>query len=319
MTFLFLCDAVRGAVFAENFTKLLPDVSFAMTADAVAPEDVRFIMTWNPPPDLHRYPNLQAVFCIGAGVDQFAGSVMPMGVKLVRMVDESITRMVAEYVAMAVLALHRNLHHYIDHQRRHLWMEVKPQVQAAARRVSVMGTGVLGQAALDKLKVFGFDLSGWNRSQHSIEGVSCYNGTDGLREMLARTDILVCLLPLNTGTAGILNDNLFAALPEGASLVHAGRGRQLDADALLSSLASGRLSGAFLDVTDPEPLPSDHRLWAHPRVVITPHVAAITQADSAALTTVNNIKQLLSGKDPIGTVDPSELSVGDFPTARSTR
>ncbi len=311
MIFLFLCDAVRGAVFAKTFSKLLPHISFAISADAVAAEDVRFIMAWNPPPHLHRYPNLQAVFCIGAGVDQFAGTTISVGVKLVRMVDESITRMVAEYVAMAVLALHRNLHHYIEHQRRHHWQEITPQGQAAERRVSIMGTGVLGQAAFERLKVFGFDLSGWNRSQHSIEGVSCYKGADGLREMLARTDILVCLLPLNAGTTGILNGELFAALPDGACLVHAGRGRQLDADALLSSLDSGRLSGAFLDVTEPEPLPSDHGLWAHPRVVITPHVAAITQADSAALTTVNNIKQLLSGRDPIGIVDPSELSVGD--------
>jgi glyoxylate/hydroxypyruvate reductase A len=318
MTFLFLCDAVRGAVFAKTFSKLVPKVSFAMAADEVDPEDVRFIMTWNPPLDLHRYTNLQAVFCIGAGVDQFAGTVMPAGVKLVRMVDDGITRMVAEYVAMAVLALHRNLHHYIDHQRRQCWREITPQVQAGERRISLMGTGVLGQAALEKLKTFGFYLAGWNRSHRSIDGVRCYTGADGLYEMLALTDILVCLLPLNASTAGILNGDVFSALPDGACLVHAGRGRQLDADALLSSLDSGQLSGAFLDVTDPEPLPSDHRLWAHPRVVITPHVAAITQADSAALTTVNNIKQLLSGRDPIGIVDPSELSVSAFPTSPRT-
>jgi len=308
MVFLFLCDAERGAVFASAFAEHLPDVQYSMDAGSVDPSDVRFIMTWAAPPDLQRYANLQAVFCIGAGIDQFAGIPMPPGVRLVRMIDESITRMVVEYVVMAVLSLHRNLHRYIDHQRRHAWMEITPQVQAAQRRVSVLGLGVLGQAALQQLQSFAFDLAGWSRSQRSIDGVACYSGTEGLGRMLARTDILVCLLPLNTETNGIMNADFFAALPAGACLVHAGRGRQLDADALIAALDAGQLSGAFLDVTTPEPLPADHPLWAHPLVVITPHVAAVTQADSAALTTVDNVKRLLAGRDLPGVVDPAELS-----------
>nr|KPN23707.1 hydroxyacid dehydrogenase [Rhizobium brockwellii] len=262
MVFLFLCDAERGAVFAKAFAEHLSDVRFSMEAASVAPDNVRYIMTWKPPEDLERYPNLDAVFCIGAGVDQFANASLPSKVKLIRMVDESITRMVVEYVMMAVLCLHRNLHVYIDQQRRHVWHEVIPQPQSADRRVSVLGMGVLGEAALSKLQGFGFKLSGWSRSQRSIDGVACFSGEDGLRDMVANTDILVCLLPLTPETTGILNKELFALLPLGASLVHAGRGRQLDCDALMSALDSGHLSGAFLDVVDPEPLNSDHPLWA---------------------------------------------------------
>jgi glyoxylate/hydroxypyruvate reductase A len=307
MVFLFLCDAERGAVFERAFTKYLPEVRFSMDATTVDTDDVRYIMTWKPPEDLVHYPNLEAVFCIGAGVDQFVNASLPAGTKLIRMVDESITRMVVEYVLMAVLSLHRNLHVYIDHQRRRVWREVIPQPQSADRRVSVLGMGVLGEAALAKLKGFGFKLSGWSRSPRSIDGVVCFSGVDGLREMVANTDILVCLLPLTPETAGILSAELFGLLPRGATFVHAGRGRQLDADALISALDRGHLSGAVLDVVDPEPLPSDHPLWAHPKVVITPHIAAITQPESAAMTTIENLRRLQAGLEPAGLVDRADL------------
>lgn len=307
MAFLFLCDAERGSVFAKTFAEHLPEMQFAMQPDAIAPEDVRFIMTWKAPSDLCRYANLEAVFCIGAGVDQFAGAQIPDGVKLIRMVDESITRMVVEYVTMAVLSLHRNLHIYVDQQRRCTWHEIVPQPQSTDRRVSVLGMGVLGQAALLKLQNFGFQLSGWNRSARSIAGVNCYSGYEGLDAMLAQTDILICLLPLTEETTGILGHELFQKLPRGACLVQAGRGRQLDPEALIASLDSGHLSGAFLDVTDPEPLPPSNRLWSHPKIIITPHVAAMTQPQSAAMTTVRNLNLLESGGTPEGLVDPSEI------------
>lgn len=304
MTFLILSFPERVEVFRRVFARDLPHVKFASSTEEVDPAEVKYLMTWVFPDNLQElYPNLEIVFSVGAGIDQVVNTPIPPGTRLVRMIDSGLTSLMRDYVVMSVLALHRRLPAYIDQQRRKEWKNL-PFTWSDQRRVSVLGLGELGLASLNALRPFGFQLAGWSRSEKAIEGIRCHHGADGLRAMLAETDILICLVPLTPETRHILNADLFAQLPQGASLVQVGRGGHMDQDALLAALDSGHLEAAFVDVTDPEPLPADHPLWSHPKVVLTPHVAAHTRADTAAEATVTNIRRIEAGLDPFGLVDP---------------
>lgn len=303
MTFLYKANPARGAEWGRHFAALAPDTPFHLWPDIPDPAAVRYLATWVPPDDIAgTFPNLELVFSVGAGVDQFDFSKVPDHVPLVRMLEPNIAESMVEYVSLAVLALHRDLPRFLSQQRHEVWQEI--QITAAARRrIGVMGLGQLGQAVLGRLRAFGFPLAGWNRSARAIDGVDCYAGADSLPAFLARTDILVCLLPLTDETRGILNARLFSALPAGAMLVNVGRGGHLVQDDLLAALAVGRLSAAMLDVTDPEPLPSGHPFWQHEKIILTPHIASMTHPETAVRFVLDIIARRRRGEALPGLVD----------------
>jgi len=293
---LYKSDAARGRAWAAYFAEHAPDITFHVWPDHGDLTQVEYLIAWQAPPDLlAALPNLKVLFSSGAGVDHVDFSAIPPHVQIARMVEPGIIDGMVEYVTMAVLALHRDLFDYLSDQVTGSWkpLEVPP---ASARRVGVMGLGVLGRAVLDRLATFGFRLRGWNRSARELPGVTCYAGAEALGSFLAECDVLICLLPLTAETRGMLDAKVFDALPRGASVINVGRGGHLDSPALLGALDSGHLSRAILDVTEPEPLPSDHPFWRHPRVFVTPHVASMTQPQTAAPILLANLRRHQRGE-----------------------
>ncbi|MGN6665486.1 MAG: 2-hydroxyacid dehydrogenase [Trinickia sp.] len=303
MCFLYKADPARGAIWAKLFAERAPDLPFRIWPDIGDPSRIRYLAAWQPPEDTaSTLPNLEVLFSVGAGIDQFDLSGLPAHIPVVRMIEPGIVEGMVEYVTHAVLSIHRDMFDYADQQRNAQWREL-PVRPASSYRVGVLGLGMLGTAVIERLRLFGYACAGWSRSAHRIEGVDCYAGQAELDVFLARTDILICLLPLTDTTRNMLDARLLGKLPRGASLIQTGRGAQLVQDDLLHLLEDGHLRYALLDVTTPEPLPADHPFWQHPRVRITPHIASATRPETAVESVLENVRRHRLGMPMIGQVD----------------
>ena len=264
------------------------------------PADIEYVCAWNAPPGLlARFPNLKVIFSLGAGVDHLTRDPQLPGVPIVRIVDQDLTARMTEYVVLHVLLHHRRLRLYGEQQRQRTWYE-HPQPAAREVAVGILGMGVLGCDAAEVLIRIGFQVAGFSRTPKQIPNVQVYSGRAQFDAFLARSEILVCLLPHTAATEGMLNLSLFRKLKRdgalrGAYLINAGRGKlQVDAD-ILAALEAGTLAGASLDVFPTEPLPPDNPLWAHPNVVITPHNAAVSDPKALANNVLGQIERFERG------------------------
>ena len=242
------------------------------------PDDVAYACVWNPPHGLLAgFPNLKAIINLGAGVDHLLSDPTLPHVPVARVAHADLTTRVTEYVVLHVLMYHRRQRLYDAQQRERLW-RAHDQPAASEVAVGVMGLGVIGSNVADALGRLGFKTAGWSRTAKNLPGVETFHGKSGLDAFLARTEILICLLPQTRDTEGILNLALFRKLKRGgaaggAFLINAGRGPlQIDAD-IVTALDDGTLAGCTLDVFPQEPLPPESPLWRHPKATITPHNA----------------------------------------------
>ena len=281
-----------------SLRRLLPDIEFRCAPDLGDPAEIDVALVWRPAPGwLAGLPNLRLILSQGAGVDHIlADPLLPRHVPIVRLVDPYMTRSMVEYVTFQVLRLHLKEPDFRRQREQRIWRQLVPP-SARDRRVGILGLGELGTACAEALLALGFDVAGWSRSPKHLPGVVSFSGAEAFDAFLARTEILVCLVPLTPATKGILCQSTFELMPHGAGVINVGRGGHLVEADLLAALESGQIGDAVLDVFETEPLPQDHPFWDHPRIVVTPHVAALTNPTTASEVIAANIRRLQRGED----------------------
>lgn len=308
MTFLIAMGSGDPDPWVRQFAELLPDHQIAKLGDAVDMASVEYAMTWyHPVGSLARFPNLKAIFSMGAGVDHMFRDPDLPSVPMARVVDPDLTNRMSEYIVLHALSIMRQARRYREQQQGRIWLDDDWQPAASDVRIGVMGMGVLGLDAARKLKIMGFQVAGWSKTPKRLDGIETFTDHEDVQAFLARTDILVSLLPLTDETRGLINMRLLKGLARDGrvpapSLINAGRGGlQIETD-ILACLDDGTLYEAVLDVFQTEPLPDASALWKHPRVTITPHNASVSDPLAVGRAIAEQVRRVERGEPLINTV-----------------
>ncbi len=279
------------------------DLDVDLTDDPAGPWTFDYVVyrPGGPVRDFTPFSRLKAVLSLWAGVEKIADDPT-LSVPLCRMVDEGLTRGMAEWVTAHVLRYHVDTDAYVIGQDG-VWRNGVIPPLASERSVGILGLGELGRAVAAMLHGIDFDLRGWSRREQSVPGLAAFSGEEGLEAVLRGSEILVTLLPATPATDNLLDARRLSLLPRGARLINPGRGSLVDDNALIAALDSGRLGHATLDVFREEPLPPEHPFWAHPRVTVTPHVASETRPETASEAIARNVRRGEDGQAFLNVVD----------------
>jgi len=258
------------------------------------------LLTWDlPTEDLRlRAPRLRWIHVIGAGVDHLAPfDWLPPGVALTNNSGVHADKF-ADYAAMALLMLNAGMPRLASAQARALW-RAEFTTPIAGKTVAVIGLGAMGRVVVRVARRLGLRVVGVRRSGRPMRQVSQVYRPAQLADALGAADFVFLAAPLTAATRGMIGAAEFAAMRRGAGLVNVGRAPVVDVAALVAALESGQLSGAMLDVHDPEPLPPDDPLWRVANLTITPHVSSDAVGDYMPRTldlVFDNLGRLLRGR-----------------------
>jgi glyoxylate/hydroxypyruvate reductase A len=277
------------------------DAAFDVAGADPAGFDYVVLTPAGPVADFAPFAGLKAALSLWAGVERIVGNPT-LRAPLCRMVDSGLLEGMVEYVTGHVLRYHLELDLFVAGQDGR-WRNDRAPPLARERPVGVLGLGELGRACARALAALNFPVAGWSRRPAELAGIACHHGPEGLATVLGRSEILGTLLPATPETARLLDAERLALLPRGARLINPGRGSLIDDAALVAALDAGALAHATLDVFRTEPLPPEHPFWAHPRVTVTPHVAAPSRPDTAASVIAENIRRDEAGLPFLHVVD----------------
>lgn len=285
----------------QKLQQQLPGVCIEIWPDVQQPEAVDFAVVWRQPANsLRAFPHVQALHSFGAGVDSILADPGLPDVPLARIVDPDLTQSMLNYLHGVLLHYQLRFDQFAAQQKVQQWKARSPR---KIQQLCILGLGELGKAAAVYFQALGYQLSGWSASAKHIDGVACYAGIAEFAQAVANADLVICLLPLTAETENLLSEQRLSKFKPGAILVNVARGAIVDDLALLQSLDSGQLGAACLDVFRTEPLPAEHPFWQHSAVLLTPHISAVTNADTAVLQIAENYRRVQAGLPMFNLVD----------------
>ena len=298
MAFLYMSKQTNGSEWRDLLTAEIPDLDFRIHPETGDPAEIEAALVWHYPlEELHDFPNLKLVASLGAGVDHVMDvkHLIPEGATLTRIVDPAMTCQMTEWCLMATLNHLRNWEGYRELHRQRRYVEIDVPIPWDVT-IGIMGLGEMGGDCARVMSAMNYQVRGWSRTQKTIEDVTCFHGSDQLEEFLAPCDVVICLLPLTPETRDILKARSFGWMKRGAFIVNAARGHHIVDSDLIAAIDSGHLAGASLDVQRTEPMPDDHPLWHHPKIMTFPHIAAFTIARTCAPQIADNYLRMKAGE-----------------------
>ncbi|MEM9715539.1 MAG: glyoxylate/hydroxypyruvate reductase A [Pseudomonadota bacterium] len=291
------CPTLRTALEAQ-----MPGAQLVIGDHDPAEIDYLVYAPNGPVQDFTAFTSLKMIQSLWAGVDVILSIPDFPDIPLARMADTGMAEGMADYVVTHALMHHLGTSKLKD-VTTETWAQFSAPPLTRTRKIAILGLGTLGQFCAKRLLAQGFQVLGWSRSQKHIDGVTCYDGPDGLKQILGEGDTFVLLLPNTKDTENLINSETLAAMKTGATIINAGRGGAIDDHALIASVQSGQIAQATLDVFRTEPLPRDHGFWDEPNIVITPHIAADTRVETACEFAAENIRRFEAAEPVIALVD----------------
>lgn len=279
----------------KSFKVLKPEWELKSIYGKYNPNIIDTALVWNHPKGIFKkFNNLELICSLGAGVDHLLSDPdIPKKIKITRIVDPLLSFSMTNYIILAILQYHRKMDKYTLEQKNKIWdHDTHPEIKIC---IGILGLGVLGGDAANKLNYLGFEVIGYSRSKKKINGIKCYCG-DELDDFLRQINVLVCSVPLTKSTKGLLSKKLFKKLEKPTYLINVSRGKVQVENDIIEAIENGILTGAFLDVFESEPLPRSSPLWKNKKIKITPHIASITNTEAGAKQIIENYKRNKNGQ-----------------------
>lgn len=254
--------------------------------------DTRLLLCWDPAPGtFSKLPKLQAVCVMGAGTDSLESDPeLPAELPLLRLKNAQLCKDMFYHVFHCAESWRLNMPLYRAQQNDRNWLPHAYRNRTEIN-VTVLGLGEIGAVVAEQLASEGYHVTGWSRTDKTINGVKCYSGQSGIIRAVAGSDVLVCLLPLKVETQSIINEAVLQSMAPSSCFINVARGAHVNEQALLAAM-DNPIKTAFLDVFHNEPLAVDHPFWDRDDIVITPHIASLTDPQTAIMEVLGYYKQL---------------------------